>query len=465
MSNRTSVQVGAGTPTTTSFDAANRPTSDSLGGTYTSDGDGRLTSQPNQRLAWDALGRLTTVYPATGLTPLATYTYDPLDRLRMVDYGGTNRVRFRYVGLTTSAAQTIDDQSGSVLRNIGTAWGGERQLDWTGTNSNIRYYGTNAHHDTVWTASSSGTVSATLRYDPWGTLTTSTGASLPDFRFQGSWLDTATSLQWVVTRWYAPALGRFISEDTLTGTPTDPPSRHLYAYGVGDPEGRIDRDGRDSYKTINFNNFGHLRGKLVLALFIQKRYNLAPNEDLGPFRLYGDDRGYSDWAPPCGRSRACITINFDVGQIYARVHNSCGDVRYPFEEDAIYIGYGCSPQFPIVNTAFWQSNDEYNLLKVSNTSDRLALTWDFTQSRIWIIRPDFTVNGSMSISYALQIPEVPGIKYHGDGFPSEELYWFGHPTRTGYTTRRTLFHHDEGKYNRMNVGLGDWSFSHRLPQS
>jgi RHS repeat-associated protein len=243
MSNRTSVQVGAGTPTTTSFDGANRPTSDSLGGTYTSDGDGRLTSQPNQRLAWDALGRLTTVYPATGLTPLATYTYDPLDRLRMVDYGGTNRVRFRYVGLTTSAAQTIDDQSGSVLRNIGTAWGGERQLDWTGTNSNIRYYGTNAHHDTVWTASSTGSVSATLRYDPWGVLMTSTGASLPDFRFQGSWFDGATALQWVVSRWYAPSLGRFVSEDSLLGSPSDPPSRHLYAYAEANPTNAWDADG------------------------------------------------------------------------------------------------------------------------------------------------------------------------------------------------------------------------------
>jgi YD repeat-containing protein len=128
---RTSVQVGAGTPLTTSFDDAHRPTLDSAGGTYTSDGDGRLTSQPGQRLAWDALGRLTAVYPATGITPLATYAYDPLDRLRIVDHGGTDRVRFRYVGLTTSVAQTIDDQSGAVLRNIGTGWGGERLLDWS----------------------------------------------------------------------------------------------------------------------------------------------------------------------------------------------------------------------------------------------------------------------------------------------------------------------------------------------
>jgi len=119
-------------------------------------------------------------------------------------------------------------------------------LDWTGTTSNIRSYGTNAHHDTVWTASSTGSVSATLRYDPFGTLTSSTG-SLPDFRFQGSWFDGASSLSWVVTRWYAPSLGRFLSEDSLLGEPNDPPSRHLYAYGAGEPIARWDPDGAHWY--------------------------------------------------------------------------------------------------------------------------------------------------------------------------------------------------------------------------
>ena len=42
----------------------------------------------------------------------------------MADYGGGVRTRFRYVGLTTSAAQTIDDAKGTVTRNIGTGWTG-----------------------------------------------------------------------------------------------------------------------------------------------------------------------------------------------------------------------------------------------------------------------------------------------------------------------------------------------------
>ncbi|MBA2721229.1 MAG: hypothetical protein H0U52_18600, partial [Chloroflexi bacterium] len=249
--NRTSVQVGAGSPVATTYDAANRPLNQNgVSNAYVSDADGRLTTQPSatgtgfQRYEWDSLGRLTKVKNAAGTVTIVTYSYDPLDRLRLADYGGSNRTRFRYVGLTTSVAQTLDDQTGAVTRNIGTAWTGERQLDWTGTNSNIRYYGSNAHHDTVWTASSAGSVSATLRYDPWGTLTASTGSSLPDFRFQGSWHDSTTSIAWVVTRWYAPALGRFLSEDSLLGTPSDPPSRHLYAYAAGEPIGRWDADGR-----------------------------------------------------------------------------------------------------------------------------------------------------------------------------------------------------------------------------
>ena len=99
-----------------------------------------------------------------------------------------------------------------MIVSIGNDWTGEHRLDWTGSGQNIRSYGTNAHHDLTWTADATGAVSTTLRYDPWGTLTSSTGTSLPPFRFQGSWADPSTNLSWVITRWYAPALGTFISE-------------------------------------------------------------------------------------------------------------------------------------------------------------------------------------------------------------------------------------------------------------
>lgn len=261
--NRASVQVGAGTPVTTTYDAANRPTSDSVGGTYASDADGRLRTRPGQRLGWDNLGTLVTVRPGTGVATAATYTYDPLDRLRTVDHGASGRTRFRYVGLTTSVAQTIDDLTSSVIRGVGTDWTGEALVDWTGAGANVRFYGTNAHHDLSWTGSSSGTVSATLRYDPWGSVTASTGSSLPDVRFQGSWFDTTTDLAWVISRWYAPSLGRFISEDSLLGEPSDPPSRHLYSYTQGEPIGRWDADGRFWYKVRRGNTLWGLAARYL----------------------------------------------------------------------------------------------------------------------------------------------------------------------------------------------------------
>jgi len=53
----------------------------------------------------------------------------------------TGGQRARYVGLTTSAAQLIDVVTGTVSRNIGTGWAGERLLDPTPGGTNIRIYG------------------------------------------------------------------------------------------------------------------------------------------------------------------------------------------------------------------------------------------------------------------------------------------------------------------------------------
>ena len=92
----TSVTTG-GTPVTTTYDAANRPTSTGFG----SDADGRLTARPTaggQSFTWDDLGRLTAVKNAAGTVTLATYTYDPLDRLRLVDHpavGGSGNLAWR----------------------------------------------------------------------------------------------------------------------------------------------------------------------------------------------------------------------------------------------------------------------------------------------------------------------------------------------------------------------------------
>jgi RHS repeat-associated protein len=242
VANRLTKQVGGGTTVTMTYNNANRPTSDSAGNAYNNDLDGRLTGQVGETLVWDALGRLTQVKDPITSANISTYTYDALDRLLSVS-NGAGLTKFRYVGATDQIAQARDGVVGTVLYNVGTSWAGGARMDFGPGGTNQRFYGVNGHGDLTWTGSSTGTVTATLRSDPWGIPGTTSGGSLPSFRFQGSWYDASSALSWVVTRWYAPVLGRFVSEDRWEGDTERPDTRHRLAYGSGEPVGRDDAYG------------------------------------------------------------------------------------------------------------------------------------------------------------------------------------------------------------------------------
>ena len=245
--NRASLEIDDGTPATQGFDAANRPT----GSGYAFDVDGRMTDRPGvsgTALEWDSLGRLVRVRATPGGTILATYTYDALDRLLLADRGAAGRLRFRYAGTTPALTGLVDDATGTVLRHVVPAPDGTVLADRNGAGTDPRVYGTNAHHDVTWVADNTGAVIATARSDPWGNILRSSG-TLPAWRFQGSWYDPVTDLAYARARWYSSALGSFISEDTLLGSPETPASNHLLAYAEGDPVKGWDPDGRATIGT------------------------------------------------------------------------------------------------------------------------------------------------------------------------------------------------------------------------
>jgi RHS repeat-associated protein len=447
---------------------------DSAGTSYTHDFEGQLTARPDQQLEWDSVGRLTAVETSGG-SPIATYTYDALDRLRIADYGGSNRIRFRYVGLTTAVAQIVADSDGAIRRNVATGWDGERLVDWEAGGSNQRFYGTNAHHDTTWTAGPTGSVSATLRYDPWGSLVDSTGANLPEWRFQGSWADAQSNLSWVVTRWYAPSLGRFVSEDSLLGKPEAPASRHLYAYVYGSPLAGRDPDGRrvisdgggtniygsadPSIKKVNLNwNNPGVRGRLVVSTFVPDKFLSVPGAGTGR----GDNRSWSNpFAPDCYRTRICADINFGQNTVKITMRPSCGekfaDCRdaFPLQVNPFFDVFVAAQRH---NAAWvWRSGASLTCSRAINVQ------WSGHQSYVdFPVNP--TIDGGVTVKACKDWPweghyKRIKIRTWGDGYPAQELY---------YTKNWTAVWGIRANPSGLNWGalvaiVGDWSREMDVP--
>lgn len=125
-----------------------------------------------------------------------------------------------------------------------------------------------------------------------------------------------------------------------------------------------------------------------------------------------------------------------------------------------YHGYGCNSAFPGRDFSAcgkgW--DDRCNLLSVWESSKGIVnISWDITQSRLPIIRPDMTVNGSMHI-YPPAKNRGAKVQYYGEGFPSEEMYYYGNGGRT------TLFRH-RGQNNPLDMfdWLGRWNVTKYLP--
>ena len=68
--------------------------------------------------------------------------------------------------------------------------------------------------------------------------------------FTGSVRDLGSGLQYMNARYYDPATGRFVSQDTYTGTPYAPWTQHLYSYCGNNPVNMVDPTGHMPVKPI-----------------------------------------------------------------------------------------------------------------------------------------------------------------------------------------------------------------------
>ena len=85
--------------------------------------------------------------------------------------------------------------------------------------------------------SADGTVLASYTYDAWGNVLTSEGslAAANPIRYRGYYFDTETSLYYLQSRYYDPAIGRFINADNYATTYKTSTGANMFAYCLNNP--------------------------------------------------------------------------------------------------------------------------------------------------------------------------------------------------------------------------------------
>jgi RHS repeat-associated protein len=99
----------------------------------------------------------------------------------------------------------------------------------------LYYYSHNAHGDTVALTDEYGNIVKTYDYDAFGVETDIDEDDANPFRYCGEYYDKETKTYYLRARYYSPATGRFINEDTYAGERDDPLSLNLYTYCVNNP--------------------------------------------------------------------------------------------------------------------------------------------------------------------------------------------------------------------------------------
>ena len=169
----------------------------------------------------------------------------------------------KQVGDTTYSYTTL---SGKVMRQ---AWGDNNALEFVyddssqpfaviykhGSAAELYYYLVNAQGDVAAILDSSGTMVAFYDYDAWGNCTVYNSsakvltdptsiANINPLRYRGYYYDAETGFYYLQSRYYDPAICRFINADTFATTDANGfLSANMFAYCENNPVGNSDPNG------------------------------------------------------------------------------------------------------------------------------------------------------------------------------------------------------------------------------
>ena len=233
-----------------------------------------LTAVDGHTLTYDQIGNPTGYYNGTaysmtwsegrrlasltGNGKTYTYSYDR-DGIRTKKAGSDGSSRKYYIVDGKAVGETVYKANGSFAYNL------RYTFDENGSVCGVSYWGPGA---TAWTKyyftkNLQGDVTAVYRvdaannqiagftkvasytYDAWGNVLTKSGdfAEINPFRYRSYYQDTETGFYYLQSRYYDPAIGRFINADEFTSTGQDFLGYNMFAYCGNNPVSRKDNGG------------------------------------------------------------------------------------------------------------------------------------------------------------------------------------------------------------------------------
>jgi len=212
--------------------------------TYVYDDANRLTSVNGVNYTWDNNGNLLN----DGVT---AYTYDSANRLTAVS-NQQSASSFLYNGLGDRLWETVNGNTTTFTMDLNA---GLTQALSDGTNTYIygnghiaqatgtgtEYFLGDALGSVRQLTNNSGAISYAKAYDPYGVVTSTSGASSTAYGYTGEF--ASNNLLYLRARMYAPGMGRFLTRDPWNGDANNPLSLNKWNYVSGDPINKTDPTG------------------------------------------------------------------------------------------------------------------------------------------------------------------------------------------------------------------------------
>ena len=261
--NRLTRQEGTETAETYTYNYLNQLTRVQQGTavtTYTYDARGNQTQQvqtgtgvtTTTNYGYDLANRLTSTNISNNavipLSTSATYAYNAQgQRVTRVEdevithfYYTGSALLFTTVNEYVLQTQNILDPSGTIVAS--KRFEGQAETEQDPYADDYFFYRYDIRGSVTNIVDGEGAVVKSYDYDEFG-VTTSTGDTFfNEVTFTGSVAD-ASGLLYMNARYYNPATARFLSQDTYTGSASDPWTQHLYAYCNNNPVNMVDPTG------------------------------------------------------------------------------------------------------------------------------------------------------------------------------------------------------------------------------